>query len=146
MELKRARVMTFGYNAGIKSDIAQNLIRIKGIAASLNNALANKRITNEVCLHSFVCYLSLGLLGMEELSRPIVFIGHSMGGLVAKAVRNLFNMIFVYVLTFDSRPLSLLLLLKRTVQTIWTSCFKLLVASFSSAFPTGEAKYSTRLA
>jgi hypothetical protein len=40
--------MTFGYNASIRSELAENFVRIKGIAASLNNALVNKRISDEV--------------------------------------------------------------------------------------------------
>ena len=47
-ELKRSRVMTFGYNAGVKSELTENFIRIKGIAASLTGGLANKRRTREV--------------------------------------------------------------------------------------------------
>ena len=48
--LNKARVMTFGYNAGMGSDLTENFIRIKGIASSLNGALANRRLTAEVCL------------------------------------------------------------------------------------------------
>jgi protein SERAC1 len=40
--------MTFGYNAGVKSELTENFIRIKGIAASLTGGLANKRRTREV--------------------------------------------------------------------------------------------------
>lgn len=47
-ELKSSRVMTFGYNAGVRSKLAENLVRIKGVAATLNGRLANRRTTREV--------------------------------------------------------------------------------------------------
>jgi len=48
--------MTFGYNASITSQFASNFNRIKGIAAALNDALANMRTTNEVplCVYQVV--------------------------------------------------------------------------------------------
>lgn len=42
--------MTFGYNAGVESNIAENFVRIKGIASKLLNALANERMSDEVRL------------------------------------------------------------------------------------------------
>lgn len=47
-DLNHTRVMVFGYNADVKSELAQNFVRIKSVAASLNNTLANKRISPEV--------------------------------------------------------------------------------------------------
>lgn len=49
-EFTKARVMTFGYNAGMGSELTENFIRIKGIASTLNGALANKRIKAEVSM------------------------------------------------------------------------------------------------
>jgi hypothetical protein len=40
--------MTFGYNADVNSQLAENFVRIKAIASKLLNALANERISDEV--------------------------------------------------------------------------------------------------
>lgn len=64
--LSHSRVMTFGYNADVNSDLATNFMRIENVASALVNALANQRWR------------------VDPTKRPLVFIGHSMGGLVAK--------------------------------------------------------------
>jgi hypothetical protein len=59
-KLKHSRVLTFGYDADIKSSFGQNFTRIKSIAASLLSGLANERISDEVG------YFSLSILLLEK--------------------------------------------------------------------------------
>ncbi|KAK0613234.1 hypothetical protein B0T14DRAFT_605806 [Immersiella caudata] len=65
--LNDARVMVFGYDAKITSQLGTNEIRIKGIAQILLGKLSDKRQED------------------EELDRPLIFIGHSLGGLVIES-------------------------------------------------------------
>lgn len=61
-----ARVLLFGYDADITPQFGTNLIRIKGLAESLLGNLVNKRQED------------------YETNRPLIFVGHSLGGLIIK--------------------------------------------------------------
>ncbi|EEU40088.1 uncharacterized protein NECHADRAFT_76027 [Fusarium vanettenii 77-13-4] len=65
-KVKNARVMVFGYNADVTSSFADNLIRIRDIGRMLLSDLVVERQED------------------EERERPIIFMGHSLGGLVIK--------------------------------------------------------------
>lgn len=70
--LENARVMLFGYNADVSPTLDENRARVLGIARGLLANLANYRRRP------------------QERDRPLIFVGHSLGGLVIKAVsRNL---------------------------------------------------------
>jgi len=64
--LPEARVMVYGYDADISPQFATNLIRIKGLAETFLSSLVNKRQED------------------NEANRPLIFVGHSLGGLVIK--------------------------------------------------------------
>ncbi|KAI8679350.1 hypothetical protein NCS57_00213000 [Fusarium keratoplasticum] len=65
-KVKNARVMVFGYNADVTSSFADNLIRIRDIGRMLLSDLVVERQED------------------EERERPIIFMGHSLRGLVIK--------------------------------------------------------------
>ncbi|CAI7624444.1 unnamed protein product [Penicillium manginii] len=69
-ELRRhipdARVLCYGYDSDVSPQLGTNLIRIKSLAASFLSNLVNKRQED------------------HEIGRPLVFIGHSLGGLIIK--------------------------------------------------------------
>jgi hypothetical protein len=81
-------MMLFGYDADVAPEIGTNLIRIRDLARSLLGHLANKRQDDQVgrvrpkgrsIVANFIVIL-------QELHRPLIFIGHSLGGLVIKKV------------------------------------------------------------
>lgn len=66
--IPNARVMLFGYDTAISSEGRKNFVRIRGLAESLLQGLRTQRVTD------------------AETKRPLLFIAHSLGGLVVKRV------------------------------------------------------------
>ncbi|KAF8537112.1 hypothetical protein BDD12DRAFT_795406 [Trichophaea hybrida] len=73
--LPEARVMTFGYNANVINDAAQT--RIRGHAQSLLQNLRDERVE-------------------QNKRRPLIFVCHSLGGIVVKQVYLLFSRLNIY--------------------------------------------------
>jgi hypothetical protein len=65
LDLPRARIMSYGYNA--ETAFSKAVTDISDAAASLLDRLENERQEN-------------------ERSRPVVFISHSLGGIIVKQV------------------------------------------------------------
>jgi hypothetical protein len=82
--LPNVRIMTFGYNARFKNFTAQQDLR--SIASKLLTELVDLRSSDEVFTESGY-YHGNELTCGKEKSRPIVFVCHSLGGIVAKKVR-----------------------------------------------------------
>jgi len=67
--------MTFGYNADIKSSLVENFTRIKSIAASLLNRLANERTTDEGTTDEVYNTFNLGILFLTLPLLLLTFLG-----------------------------------------------------------------------
>lgn len=82
--------MLFGYDADIKSQLATNLVRIKDLAQNLLSSLVIERQQDYVCpfreiVESGVCSGEADLtVFLQEKTRPLIVVGHSLGGLVIK--------------------------------------------------------------
>jgi predicted alpha/beta hydrolase family esterase len=82
--------MTFGYdsNAFTRPFSKASTGRTFTFAEALLNDLSDNREQNDVWVIAFLEYCTLNAdLNFEALERPLIFIGHSLGGIVIKAVR-----------------------------------------------------------
>jgi hypothetical protein len=86
-DLPNARIMTYGYNSNLAEDATTG--RIRDFAKGLLNDLDNYR-TKEVCANavtlSFFFFSRPAKHIIQERERPIIYICHSLGGLVVKQV------------------------------------------------------------
>jgi hypothetical protein len=82
-----ARVITFGYNVSVYSKAASQ--RSSTFAEDLLSALHDSRPGSSVSipLSSLQFTLLLGLTNSQN-RRPIIFVGHSLGGIVIKKVES----------------------------------------------------------
>jgi hypothetical protein len=80
---ENARTMTFGYNSSL-ADRA-NLAGIRDWADDLLESVGTRRKALEVC--RVPSYLSHSMLiCAQEQCRPLIFVCHSLGGIVAREV------------------------------------------------------------
>jgi hypothetical protein len=92
------RVMLFGYDADISPQLGANLVRIKGLAENLLSSLVNSR--QEDSVSNFLMGASLSILTVstwQEAKRPLIFIGHSLGGLIIKKVCKRVTLLRIYL-------------------------------------------------
>lgn len=74
--------MTFGYNAD--AAFGNSTADITDHDKELLSSLVDKREEDDVSIRWFWSWVYLGWDTIQELSRPIIFIGHSLGGIVIK--------------------------------------------------------------
>ena len=80
-----ARIMVYGYNANLISDVSTG--RIRTFADTFLEGLLRMRRTNQVRL----CCHKLGLACRncrQVTNRPLILLGHSLGGLIIKQVNS----------------------------------------------------------
>jgi protein SERAC1 len=86
-DLKRARVLVYGYNTNLLE--SQTFQNVDDIAIAFNESIRSIRIHNRV---SWVVRLWRLIGGSfrqgEVMPRPLVFISHSLGGVILKRVRS----------------------------------------------------------
>ncbi|KAF2188842.1 hypothetical protein K469DRAFT_72090 [Zopfia rhizophila CBS 207.26] len=84
----KCRIMTFGYDSGLRN--SHSVMKIKDWAKSLLRSVDRVRASDAVCLVSslsvanpLVCQGACAELAQEK-QRPLLFVCHSLGGLVAR--------------------------------------------------------------
>ena len=82
-QIPDARIMTFGYNADVA--FGQSTAEIVDYAKSLLASLVDKREESEVHVLAKNGVKRM-LMPFYEIHRPLIFIAHSLGGIVVKQV------------------------------------------------------------
>ena len=87
LAIPNARVMTFGYDARVVD--SRSIVGMMENANSLLTHLRNYRNSRdlEVCDSFRFSRLNNSKVNSCEKTRPLIFIGHSLGGLIIKKVR-----------------------------------------------------------
>jgi len=85
-QIPDARIMTFGYNAA--AAFGQSTSDVIDHAKSLLSSLVDKREEPEVFLRQRSPHTARKELTIwQEAGRPLIFVAHSLGGIVVKQVR-----------------------------------------------------------
>ena len=86
LAIPNARIMVFGYDARVVD--SRSIIGMMENANSLLTHLCNHRNSRdlEVCDSFHFHYLSNPKVNFCEKTRPLIFIGHNLGGLIIKKV------------------------------------------------------------
>lgn len=123
-DLPQARVMNFGYNSNIVENASVSSIR--DFAMGLLNDLDSYRIDEVYPGSEFTIFLQLTKF-LKERERPIIFICHSLGGLVVKQASENATMQWKAIQLMYSRhyalqaetPRSNISILRLTVSYFW---------------------------
>lgn len=84
-DIDGARIMTFGYNAG--AAFGNTTADVNDHAKDLLSSLIDKREEDEVSPLCLSLPLRRSLMDRDqEASRPLIFIAHSLGGIIVKKV------------------------------------------------------------
>jgi hypothetical protein len=88
-DLKGARVLVYGYNTNLLE--SQTFQTVDDIAIAFSKSIRSIRIHNKVSGAVWFFFLGIGRsFGQSEaIPRPLVFISHSLGGVVLKRVRSI---------------------------------------------------------
>lgn len=84
-EIPDARIMTFGYNAA--ATFGKSASDVIDHAKSLLSSLVDKREEAEVSIARNLHDTLRNLTTRQEIDRSLIFIAHSLGGIVVKQVR-----------------------------------------------------------
>lgn len=81
-QIERARVVTYGYNSALMGPNT-SVSSVKDFACDLLHRILDDRKSDKVCNYQYVFRLSNIC---KDKSRPLMFICHSLGGIVVKQV------------------------------------------------------------